>query len=181
MILDALLSFVPVGSPLSMVTGGTGDVASTNTIDILGNGVGSAPTSIIGNATLFGQDTGIGGLRPQLQVNVGTAFVSGGGGTLQIKFQAAADTGSAGGYLPDTWTTLVQTPALAVANLTAGATPARFDFPPAFPVNLNPRYLRLLFTIGTAAITAGTISSAVVTMVRDDQANRYAPANFAVA
>jgi hypothetical protein len=49
---------------------------------------------------------------------------------------------------------------------------ARFDFPPAFPANLNPRYPALLFTpVGT--FTAGT-RQAPVTMVRDDQANKFA-------
>ena len=65
------------------------------------------------------------------------------------------------------------------ADLTAGQVLARFDFPPAFPAGFRPRYLSLLFTsLGT--FTAGTIAAAPVTMVRDDQANKFAPANYSV-
>ena len=57
------------------------------------------------------------------------------------------------------------------------------------PANLRPRFLRLLFSpqYGTPVetpngdFTAGTISSAIVTMVRDDQANKFQPKNFTVA
>ena len=106
------------------------------------------------------------------------AFV--GGTSLNVAFQAAADTGVGGNYQPSTWTTLVETGAILTANLTASQVLARFDFPPAFPANLNPRYLSLLFTpVGT--FTTGVISAAPVTMVRDDQANKYATANYSVA
>ena len=70
--------------------------------------------------------------------------------------------------------------AILTANLTAGQIVARFNFPPAFPANLNPRFLSLLFTpVGT--FTGGVIASAIVTMVRDDQSNRYAAKNYSVA
>lgn len=178
MIFDALLSFVPIGAPLSLAQI-VGDYPSTNIIDLLGSGAGTVPTNIIGNATLFGMDVGIGGIRPELNVVVGTAFVSGGGGTLNVKLQAAPDTAVT--YLPGAYVTLAETGAMAVANLTAGVVVARFPFLPAFPANLSPRYIRLLFTIATATVTAGTISSANVTMVRDDQANKFAASNFKVA
>lgn len=178
MILDALLSLVPVGSPLSLAQI-VGDYPSTNIIDLLGQGAGTAPQNIIGNATLFGEDAGVGGIRPELNVVVGTAFVSGGGGTVNVKLQAAPDTAVT--YLPGSYVTLGETGPITVANLTAGQVVARFPFLPAFPPGLNPRYLRLLFSIATATITAGTIASATVTMVRDDQANRYAASNFRVA
>lgn len=177
MITDALVNFVPVGAPLSLISG-TGDIASTNVYDILGSGPGTAPQNIIGNAALFGSDVGIGGVRPELNVTIGTAIVSGGGGTLNVKLQAAPDT--AGTNLPGTWQTLAETGVLTVAQLTAGQIVARFPFLPAFPANLNPRYIRLLFTVGTASITAGTVASALVTMSRDDQANKFQPSNFVV-
>lgn len=178
MILDASLSFVPIGAPQSLAQV-VGDYPSTNIIDLLGQGAGTAPANIIGNATTFGMDAGIGQIRPEINVVVGTAFTTGGGGTLNVKLQAAADTAVT--YLPGAYVTLGETGAIAVANLTAGQVIARFPFLPAFPPGLNPRYLRLLFSIATATITAGTIASALVTMVRDDQANRYAAANFKVA
>ncbi len=180
MITDALLSFVPIGAPLSLAVV-VSDVPSTNIIDLAGTGAGTAPGNgnIIGNATTFGMDVGVGGIRPEINVVVGTAFVSGGGGTVNVKLQAAPDTAVT--YQPGAYTTIAETGALTVANLTAGQVIARFPFLPAFPANLNPRYLRLLFSVATATITAGTIAAALVTMVRDDQANKYASANYRVA
>lgn len=172
MITDALLNFVQ--TPLSI----TNAVVRSSIVDILGQGVGTAPQNIIGKRTLFGSDTGIGGLRPQLEVLLGTAFA--GGTSINVAFQAAADLGVGGNYQPDTWNTLVETGAIALARLTAAQVLARFDWPPAFPANLNPRYLSLLFT-PVGVFTAGTIAFAPVTMVRDDQANKFATSNFTVA
>ena len=177
MLTDNLVSFIPVGSALSLISN-TGDIASTNVIDLMGSGVGTEVSNIIGNASQPGMDVGVGGVRPELNVTVGDAVVSGGGGTLNVKLQAAPNTD--GTNQPGTWVTLAETGAITAANLTAGQIIARFPFLPAFPPGLNPRYLRLLFTIATAAITAGSISSALVTMYRDDQANRYAANNFTV-
>lgn len=179
MLLDALLSFVNVGGNLSLVAGAGVDIPS-NVIDLLGTGQGTAPQSIIGNRTLFGEDSGLGAVKPQVQVNIGTGLVTANGGLLNVKFQAALDLGTPT-YLPDTWRTLIETGPMAVADLAANAICARFDWPPAFPVSFQPRYLRLLFSPGAgASFTAGTILAAPVTMVRDDQSNRYAPANYSV-
>ncbi len=170
MITDALVSFTPVA-----VTPTTaGDYASA-TIDLLGSGVGTAPANIIGNRALFGTDVGIGGVRPQIECLVTAAFV--GGTNLVAKFQAAPDVAVT--HIPTTWTTLVETGVILTASLTLGQILARFDYPPAFPANLNPRYLRLLFTT-TGTFSAGSIL-APTTMVRDDQANRFTPNNFVVA
>lgn len=177
MLTDNLVSFVPVGAPLSLISG-VADIASPNTIDLMGSGVGTEVDNIIGNAATPGMDVGIGGVRPEMNVTIGTAVVSGGGGTLNVKLQAAANT--AGTNLPGTWHTLGETGPLTAAECSAGQIVARFPFLPAFPPGLNPRYLRLLFSVATAAITAGTIASALVTMYRDDQANRYAAGNFTV-
>lgn len=174
MITDALVNFVPVGGNLAIL----GAAVRSNVYDIIGSGVGTPPGNIIGNATLFGSDVGIGAIKPQVEAIVGQAFV--GGTSLNVAFQAAVDTGAGGGYQPGNWQTLVETGAILTANLTLSQILARFDFPPAFPAGLNPRYLSLLFTpVGT--FTAGYISSAIVTMVRDDQANKFAAKNFTVA
>lgn len=172
MITDALVNFIATGSNIPIL----GVAVGTNPYDILGDGVGQAPSNIIGNRTLFGSDVGIGGLRPQIEVLIGTAFV--GGTSLNVAFQGAPDLGTPT-YQPGAWTTLVETGAIPIANLTAAQILARFDFPPAFPANLNPRYLRLLFT-PVGVFTAGTINAAPVTMVRDDQANKFATKNFSV-
>ena len=187
MITDALVSFVSVGSPLSLV-GANGQTFASNVFDLLGQGVGTAPQNIIGTRTVFGTDQGVGGLRPELNITVGTAFVASVAGTLlKIALQAAADQGAAGNYQPSTWTDVASQDGITPANLTAGAVPARFPFLPTMPPGLEPRYLRLLFSPMTATalpsgdFSAGTILSALVTMVRDDQSNKFAAKNFAVA
>lgn len=182
MLIDAQTWFVAPGSPLSLVGGAGVDIPSPNTIDLLGQGVGTAPQNIIGTATTFGEDVGIGDPRVQVEAVVGTAFTTSNSCTLNVAFQAAADQGAAGNYQPSTWNTLVETGPIAVARLTAGKVIARFDYPPAFPDNLNPRYLRLLFDVPAGAnFTAGTILFAISTMVRDDQANKNAARNYVVA
>lgn len=181
---DALLAFVPLGSALSLVGGAGVAIPSTNVIDLLGAGVGVAPSSssIIGNAALFGTDMGVGGMRPELMVSIGTALATSNSATLNVALQAAADQGAAGNYQPSTWNTIVETGPMAVANLTANAIIARFPWLPSFPANLRPRFLRLLFSPAAATnFTAGTIASALVVPCRDDQANRFAAKNYTVA
>jgi hypothetical protein len=182
MLNDSKLNFVPIGSPLSLVGGAGVAIPSSLVIDILGSGVGTAPANIIGNVTLFGEDTGIGAVRPLIQVNIGTGLVTGNSATLNIAFQGAVDTGVGGGYLPGTYQTFEETGPLTAAQLTAGTVAARLDWAAAFPQFTRVRYLRLLFSPASATnFTAGTISSAIVTMDRDDQANRNAANNYVVA
>lgn len=182
MINDALVAFQPIGSPLSLV-GATGSTfASALTYDFLGQGVGQPPGNIIGNRTLAGTDEGVGGKRPELNVVIGTAVVAVGACVLKAALQAAVDTGVGGGYLPGTWTDVDSQDNIAAVNLVAGAVIFRSPWIPQMPANLQARYLRLLFTLsGGTSFTAGTIGSATVTMVRDDQANKYASKNFSVA
>lgn len=174
MIVDQLVSFLPPGSNLAI----TNASRRSNILDLLGIGVGVTPAQgnlIIGNRTLFGEDAGLGGVKPQVQCVVGTAFS--GGTSLQVLFQGAEDDGTGN---PDTWTTLIETPAIVTASLVANFVFGRFDFPPAAPVDFQPRFLSLYFVpVGTFA--AGTVANAVVTMGRPDQANKYAPGNFVVA
>lgn len=183
MITDAQLSFVPIGAPLSLVAGAGVNIPSPNTIDLLGEGVGLAPTNVIGNVTNFGSPDamGVGGARPELAVVIGTTCTTSSSATLNVALQAAADAGSPT-YQPSTWDTLAETGAIAVANLTAGTVIARFPWLPPFPANLRPRFLRLLFQVPSGdSFTAGTIGSALVTTVRDDQFNKYAANNYKVS
>lgn len=180
MLLDSLIAFVPLGGNLSIVAAAGVDTAS-NVVDILGSGQGTPPANIIGTATLFGSDVGIGGVRPELNVVVGTAFTTGTAATLNVALQAAPDAGTPT-YLPGTWQTLAETGELTAAQLTANQIIARFPFLPVFPKTLRPRFLRLLFQVPAGVLfTAGTISSAIPTMSRDDQANNQTPKNFTVA
>jgi hypothetical protein len=183
MILDGQLSFIAPGSTLSLVGGPGVSIPSPLTLDLLGAGVGVAPPNIIGNVSTFGADIGIGGhLRPEIMCALGAACTTANGATLNTALQAAADPGAAGNYTPTSWTTVAETGPVAAANLTAGQILARFPFLPAFPANLRPRFLRLLFQIVAGTnFTAGTVSFATVTLVRDDLAQKFAAKNFSVA
>lgn len=179
--LDSQLSFVGVGAALSMVAG-AGVSISSNVIDLLGSGVGTAPPVIIGNAALFGEDVGVGDgmLIPKLEVATGDAFVTANVATLNVALQLAPDTAVT--HQPGAWQTVVETGALTAAQLATQTTIARLDWPPVFPLTLRPRYAKLLFQIPAATnFTAGTIAFAVVTSVRDDQANKNAASNYTVA
>jgi hypothetical protein len=114
----------------------------------------------------------------EIQANIGTAFASAAASTLEMVFQIAQDTGAGGGYLPGAWQTVASTGEQAVANLTAG-TPLRMEWPVAFPAGFSPRFARVAF-LTTAAVTAGTIAAAFVTMVRDDYSEKYAASNYTV-
>lgn len=179
--LDSTLAFVPLGGQ-SLVAGAGVNIASINVIDFLGLGVGVAPTNIIGNASIFGEDLGIGDglLVPKLMCSIGTAPTTGNAATLNVALQLSADTALT--FQPALWVTAVETGAIAVANLAANTVIARFDWPPSQPVNLNPRYARLLFQVPTGTnFSAGTIAFAGITSVRDDQSNKFAAANYVVA
>ena len=193
---DALLAFVPIGGNLSLVGAAGTAIPSTNVIDLLGTGVGTAPTNVIGNTSAsgfnsgnFGADVGVGRFRPQVAVflNPSVTLTTSNSATLNIQFQGAEDPGSGSSYTPTTWQTFIETGYLTLAQLNAtiaSATQspvAQFDFPPAFPVNFAPRFLRLVFQPLTATnFTAGQVSSALVTMTQDQQRNKFAAKNFSV-
>lgn len=179
---DALLAFIPIGGNLSMVAAAGVDIPSTNTIDLLGLGVGVvAPPgspSIYGNTTVFGQADamGVGGIRPELNVTTGTAFTTASAATLNVQLQGAVDDGTGN---PGTWQTFGESGELTAAQLTASTVIARLPWLPPFPENLRPRFLRLNFAIGAGVdFTAGTIASALVTTVRDDWFQRQGASNY---
>src|SRR5215831_6956109 len=140
MMLDALLEFVAPGSPQSMVGTAGNAIALTNVIDILGQGVGTAPGNIIGNRTLFGQDPDIGIWTPEVQINIGTAFATGNAATANFAIQYAPDTGAAGGYAAGTWETAAELGPKPVSELSANQI-LRMALPPAPPNTLTPRYI----------------------------------------
>lgn len=179
MLRDALLTFV--GTPLSLV-GALGQNFPTDPYDVLGVGAGNAPPGIIGNATLFGTDLGIGGMQPELAVIIGTALATSDGATLNVQLQGAPDAGTPT-YQPGTWQTLEETGALTIAQTAAGLYVARFKWPPpAVPASARLRFYRLNFLVPAATqFTAGTIANAFVTPVRDDYSIAYATRNYTVA
>ena len=184
MIIDALLTFVPPTAPLSLVSAAAGYTARSFVIDELGQGVGTAPLSIIGNRSVFGSDMGIDWVKPRIMITVGTAFATSTSATLNIQFQGSVDSGAAGvpAYSPNAWTTYIETGAIAASNLTANAQ-IRMDFANSIPFSVLPRFYSLNFVVAPTAsgiFTAGTISSAVVTMVTDDYKVAYAAKNYTV-
>lgn len=178
MMLDASLNFVGIGGNLSLVAGAGINIPSSNVIDFLGSGVGTAPPVIIGTPTLFGTDMGIGDIKAQIQAIISTALATSNVATLNMAFQLAPDTAVT--HQPGTWQTVVETGPITAAQGAAN-TVLRLDWPAAFPANENARYARLLFQVPAGTnFTAGVIASALVTTVRDDQANKYAAKNYVV-
>jgi len=91
-----------------------------------------------------------------LLCQVSTAFSSGGSATLQIQVQSAPDNGSGS---PGAWAIIEQSDAIPVASLVQGYKfLAGAMVSPATP----GRFLRLNYVIGTAVMTAGTITAALV-------------------
>jgi hypothetical protein len=197
MIIDNLVSFVPLGAPLSLVAGAATSIPS-NVYDLLGLGVGVSPGTqsggsggqIWGNTTVFGQADamGVGNQRPELNVTIGTALAGAVGLTLNCALQCAVDQGAAGNYQPGTWINIGGQDGITLAQGAANTVIFRSPWLPPFPANERPRFLRLLFSpvssggaVPSGAFTAGTISSALVVMSRDDYFVKYQPKNYSVA
>lgn len=100
-----------------------------------------------------------------IYAKLNAAVTSGGAATLQVVLQDSADNST----FADVQTL---TPALALASLTANKELCRARI----PVGIR-RYLRLVWRIGAATTTAGTASGYIV---KDVQAQQYAPSGFTV-
>lgn len=159
MILDALLQF---DNAVSFAGVAVGTQVSTNIIDL---GINSGiPSSANGGGA---RDIGIGdNPAMKLLVQVITAFTSGGAATLQVTLQGAIDNGAGA---PAAFSNWWSSPAYALATVAgAGSRLMNMDMPRPPDGIAVPRFLQLLYTIGTAQFTAGTISSFIV-LDRDDQ------------
>lgn len=157
MILDALLRFDDASSLAIAI----GTQASQNTIDF---GINSGiPSSANGGGA---RDMGIGD-DPALKllVQVAQTFTSGGAGTLAVALQGANDDGTGA---PGAFTTWWTSPTYALATLTAGSRLFDMDMPRPPDGIAVPRFVRLLYTIAGATMTAGQISAFLV-LDRDDQ------------
>lgn len=158
MILDALLQF----DNASSLAIGIGTQASQNVIDW---GINSGiPSSANGGGA---RDMGIGD-NPALKllVVVTTTFTSGGAGTLAVALQGAVDNGAGA---PAAFSTWWSSPAYALATLNTGSRLLDMDFPRPPDGIAIPRFVRLLYTVAGAAMTAGNLSSYVV-IDREDYA-----------
>lgn len=177
MFVDVLAAFILPGAPLSLVAGAGISIPSA-VYDLAGVGVGVPMPNIIGTPTTFGTDFGIGGLEPELVCTIGTALATSNSCTINLALQAAPDDGTNN---PGTWQTLEETGSLTAAQCPANTRIARYKFPPAFPANLRPRFMRLLAQVPAATnFTAGTIANAFFTVVRDDYGVAQAARNYTV-
>ena len=158
MILDNLLAFSPIpGDNLAQVVG---TYASANVIDL---GISSGiPTSASGGGA---RDIGIGD-DPALKllVLVSTAF-TGTTGTLQVTLQGAIDNGAG---VPAAFVSWWASPLYTIAQLVVGARLYDMDMPRPPDGVAIPRFIRLLYGIATATMTAGNVEAFLV-LDRHDQ------------
>src|SRR6266403_1722639 len=157
MILDSLLMF---DNAVSLAIA-AGTQVSTNVIDL---GISSGiPSSANGGGA---RDIGIGDdPAMKLLVQVTTTFTSGGAGTLSVTLQGAIDNGAGAAAAFSSWWA---SPAYALATLNAGSRLLDMDMPRPPDGIAIPRFLRLLYTVGAATMTAGNVSAYLV-LDRDDQ------------
>jgi len=159
MILDGLLVFDP--NPTSVAIA-AGTQASTNVIDLAASGQIPVLANLQG-----ARDMGIGD-NPALKLNVRvvTGFTSAGAGTLSVALQGAPDNGSGA---PGSFATWYVSPVYALATLAViGANLLPMDMPrPPSGIGI-PRFLRLLYTVATATMTAGSVSAQIVLDVQAD-------------
>lgn len=182
MLTDANLSPLPVYAPaISLVAGAGVAIQVGSVLDLLGQGVGTAPQNIIGNASLFGMDPGSGLLKPFFRTIIGVAAVTANSATLNLQLQYAVDTGSGGNYQPGTWNTIVETGTVSAANMAANTIMPKLEFEPTFPYNVRPRFIRIYGVIPSATnFTAGSISSCLLVVGADEFAQKLAARNYTV-
>lgn len=157
MILDALLRF----SNNQSLAIAVGTAPSTDVVDF---GIASGiPSSANGGGA---RDMGIGD-RPALKfvVQITTTVTSGGAGTLSITIQGAPDNGAG---VPGAYASWWSSPAYALATLNAGSRLLDMDFPRPPDGIAVPRFVRLLYTVGSNDLTGGAIWAGIV-LDRDDQ------------
>lgn len=152
MIMDRMEEF---SSGQSLVTG-TGDLVSTNILDTNPTGIPTTPQNI---------DVGP-GEEMWLNVRIGTAVV---GATSTNTIVLQTDDNSSFSSPKEFPLTSALTPAQQTANT--------FVYQGRLPIGLE-RYLRVVYRVGTAAITAGTVDAF---LTKDTQYNRAYSAGFTVA
>jgi hypothetical protein len=144
----------------------TATARSTLAYDLLtGNTLASASgaytsgNSIIGNASVFGEDLGLGrGVgTPQVEVFSG-AGTPAAATSLNIAFEGAIDAGT-GNTSGVTYTTYIQTGTIPLASILASNRLARFDWPQKQVRAANPRFISLNYTVAGANFTGLTVTA----------------------
>lgn len=130
----------------------TGTQAASNIVDL---GVTSGvPSSANGGGA---RDIGVGD-DPMLKLLVLVTVALTGGTSCQAQLQGAPDNGSGA---PGSYTTMWTGPAVAEANLVAGAYLANVDVPRTIPGQVLPRFLKLNF-ISVGTHSAGAVEGTIV-------------------
>jgi hypothetical protein len=140
---------------------------STSTYDILTSALLSSsggiytvpPNSIIGNASFFGEDLGLGRGKgtPTVEVFTGSGTPAVGTG-LQVSLQGAPDNGG-GSIAGLTFVPYIQTRSIPLASILASIRLAQFDFPRREVGQGLPRFINLLYTVAGAAFTGLSLTS----------------------
>lgn len=180
---DAQTAFVVPNSAFSLIGAAGATVQIGNVIDLLGQGVGTAPANIIGNRSYYGVDPGIGLMKNEVEIDIAAALATGNAATAEFAIQYAPDTGAAGGYLPGTWESANTTGAKAVSEYPAG-TQVRMDLPPAPPDQQlpPPRFVRAVLIVPAATnLSGGTVQFAGIVPARTDFVQKNAPNNYVQA
>ncbi len=167
----------------------TASAASTYTIDLLtgqklttasDNFVTGANSNVIGNATVFGEDLGIGRGKgtPRIVVSSG-AGTPAAATSLVIAFQGAADPGASGAVSGLSMIPYIQTRAIPLASILASSRLASFDWPMREVKAALPRFVNLGYTVAGSNFTGLTVY-ADVTLGPDDATNTLGqyPGNF---
>lgn len=141
--------------------------ASTSTYDILTSALLSStggtytvpPNAIIGNATFFGEDLGLGRGKGTPSVEVFTGSGTPGTATsLQVSLQGAPDNG--GGTIAGlAFVPYIQTRAIPLASILSSSRLAQFDFPRREVGQALPRFINLLYTVAGANFTGLSLTS----------------------
>lgn len=173
------MAFVDTSLQLSTAQAITSTAASTVIYDVTGAGSGVAPNLVFGTTSVFGADmgTGDGEAGVYIYLQVSTAFVSGGGATLQVQVQAAIDNGS---NAPSSYTTIDQTGTFTAAQLVAGAT-LRLRLQPVTIGEAVPRFYRLNYVVATSTFSAGAVNAYVMLNAPSGTLVSQYPSNFASA
>ena len=87
-------------------------------------------------------------------VSVAATFTSAGAGTLSIAIQGSVDNSA--------WTTYLTSSTFALANLVVGRRLLSVGFPGQPSGIVNARYWRLLYTVGGADFTGGSLNADIV-------------------
>lgn len=136
-----------------------------------------------GNASVFGEDLGIGDEKLPLAVYLGASFAGGTGTSLNIAIQGAVD--ASGGTYPAnlsglTWTTYAESGTQAKAGLTANAKFPMPDWPHRAIAAAMPRFISLLY-IEAGTLSIGTIAFAGFVLQRNDNPVGQYPSGFTVS